>query len=557
MKLTFHFVIYNFIFAEITHQTLKKFLLFLIFIFSFSKAQYSIPTTERNALVAIFNQTNGQNWAQTWDISQDSFYWKGVKISNGHVTELNLNGNLLSGEFPTPILSLTNLKKLDLSSNKLTGNVPNLSALINLKYLNISNNNLSGDVFTSFSTLSNIEEIYVGDNAFTSSSANFSNFSNLIALDIANCGFTAVPTSLQNLKSLNVSRNNITDYSNLSAIPNLEELKISGNQLTAIPSVVGNLAHLKTLDASNNSLTQFSALANLTQLEWLSLENDALQNVPNEIQNLQNLIHLNLGRNLLVSGFSAISSLPKLEQLWLDHNQISGNFPAEILTSPHLMSLSVQSNNISGNIPSNIPEICNISNNRFTKSEIESYLNQKPNNTDFVYSPQRYDELKTEAAAVNSSVTLHQLLAASDGYTFNWYKNLDQNINVSSENYTINNVQETDFADYTCEAIVIKDNTLYVLNFADFREPITLKNSLSTTDVNEKLLAIYPNPVEDYLHIFSKNYKIEKVSIFDLTGKIIYSGKETTVNMQKLPSSTYILHIKTPEGFHNFKLIKK
>lgn len=510
--------------------------------------------------MSIYNQTNGDNWTQKWDLSLDPYYWRGVKISGGFVTELNLNGRGLDGNFPSSILNLTKLKKLDVSSNKLTGNVPSLAGLINLFYLNLSNNSLEGDIFQSISNLNKLQEIHLGDNNFELSSKDFSSFSQLISLDISKCNISEIPSNLNTLPNfinLNVSKNNITNYSNLSSITNLEELKISGNQLTEIPSVIGNLTKLKTLDVSNNSLTQFATLSNLTQLEWLSLENNALQNVPSEIQNLQKLIHLNLGRNLLTSGFSTISALPKLEQLWLDHNQISGSFPTEILSSPHLMSLSVQSNNISGNIPSNIPEICNISNNRFTASEIETYLNQKPNNTDFVYSPQRYDELKTEKAAINSSVTLHQLLSSSDGYAFNWYKNLDQNIGVNSENYTINNVQETDFADYTCEAILIKNNTLYVLNFADFREPISLKNTLSTSDVNEKLLAIYPNPVEDFLHIISKNYKIEQVSIFDLTGKLIYSGKDTIINMQKLPSSSYILNIKTSEGFHNFKILKK
>lgn len=539
---------------------MKKFLLLFLFIFSFFQAQYSISNTERNALMSIYNQTNGDNWTQKWDLSLDPYYWRGVKISGGFVTELNLNGRGLDGNFPSSILNLTKLKKLDVSSNKLTGNVPSLAGLINLFYLNLSNNSLEGDIFQSISNLNKLQEIHLGDNNFELSSKDFSSFSQLISLDISKCNISEIPSNLNTLPNfinLNVSKNNITNYSNLSSITNLEELKISGNQLTEIPSVIGNLTKLKTLDVSNNSLTQFATLSNLTQLEWLSLENNALQNVPSEIQNLQKLIHLNLGRNLLTSGFSTISALPKLEQLWLDHNQISGNFPTEILSSPHLMSLSVQSNNVSGSIPSNIPEICNISNNRFTASEIETYLNQKPNNTDFVYSPQRYDELKTEKAAINSSVTLHQLLSSSDGYAFNWYKNLDQNIGVNSENYTINSVQETDFADYTCEAILIKNNTLYVLNFADFREPISLKNTLSTSDVNEKLLAIYPNPVEDFLHIISKNYKIEQVSIFDLTGKLIYSGKDTIINMQKLPSSSYILNIKTSEGFHNFKILKK
>ena len=161
---------------------------------------------------------------------------------------------------------------------------------------------------------------------------------------------------------------------------------------------------IRDSNISNNNIALFTNLQNLQNLEWLSLENNSIANIPSEISNLQNLIHLNLGRNKISAGFSSVINLPNLEQLWLNHNIITGNFPTELLTLPKLMSLSLQSNQLTGNIPNNIPEICNISNNKFTASEIQNYLNQNPQNTDFVYSPQRYDEIKTEKAVLGLSL---------------------------------------------------------------------------------------------------------------------------------------------------------
>ena len=78
------------------------------------------------------------------------------------------------------------------------------------------------------------------------------------------------------------------------------------------------------------------------------------------------------------------------------------------------------------------------------------------------------------------------MLSASDGYDFTWYKNLDNKISTTTENYNINSVKAADFGKYTCEAILIKDNTLYILDFATFREPITLEKTetLATNNPN-------------------------------------------------------------------------
>jgi hypothetical protein len=65
----------------------------------------------RKKCINFYLQSNRwRKWSQTWDLTKDPYYWYGVKTSNGMVTELNLNGNLLKGNFPASVFSLTNLK---------------------------------------------------------------------------------------------------------------------------------------------------------------------------------------------------------------------------------------------------------------------------------------------------------------------------------------------------------------------------------------------------------------------------------------------------------------
>lgn len=542
---------------------MKKIIIFLLFSVII-KAQWSISTSERNALITIYQQSNGPQWSQHWDLEKDPYYWHGVKISNGIVTELKLNGNLLEGNFPSAILSLTNLKKLDLSSNKLSGNTPNLSSLNSLTYLNISDNDFTGDIWTCFSSLTNLEELYVGNNNGTISNTDFSGFTNLKHLDISKLNLTEIPSSLatlQKLSSLNLSNNTIANFTNIASLAQLQEINLSGNSITKVPDEINNFINLKTLDLSNNKITQFSALNSLHNIEWLSLENNNLISIPTEITALEKLTHLNLSRNNISGGTGTLSSLINLEQLWLNHNKLKGNIPANILSMPKLMCLSLQSNELEGNIPNNLPEICNISNNRFSKNNLENYLQLYPENTDFIYSPQRYDEAKTVKAALNSSTSLDQALSSSDGFQFSWLKTLDKNTSVNSENFTINSVKETDYDIYTYEALFIKNDTLYNIYFTNYREPITLESTetLGTDNPENKILVIYPNPTKDYINIKNNNYRIETFNLYDLGGRILktFSGKETQLDLSNLPSSTYILNIKTTEGHQNFKIIKK
>ena len=108
----------------------------------------SVPETDREALVALYNATDGPNWAnnENWLSDAPIGEWYGVRTDdNGRVTWLWLYGNRLSGETPSELSSLSNLNQLRLNNNELSGEIPpELGRLSNLESLVLSDNELRG-----------------------------------------------------------------------------------------------------------------------------------------------------------------------------------------------------------------------------------------------------------------------------------------------------------------------------------------------------------------------------------------------------------------------------
>lgn len=541
--------------------------IFFIFFSTLFSAQYSISSAERSALVSIYQTTNGENWSQTWDLNKDPKNWYGIKIKNHKVAAINLCGNALSGNFPSNLSVFTNLESLDFSNNNLKGDISaSISGLNNLKSLSINDNFLTGDPSSTIASLSGLMELSLGHNLFVINDVNslLQNFPLLKILDISSLNLSEVPqniSSLTQLEVLNLSDNQLKNgFGNLSSLSKLKELKLSGNQFSTIPSEIGNLSQLITLDLSRNFLAKNleMPLSNLKNLEWLSLENNLLENLPNNIGSLTNLIQINLGRNLLSGNFSALLSLKKLQQLLLDHNLIKGDIPSEFFQLTDLQLLSLIGNNLSGNIPSKIPALTFIDDNRFTLADIKNFLDQKPSFTDFTFSPQRYDETISLGAALGENITLKQSLSGND-YQFTWYKNLDEKQNVSNENFYINDLKPEDYTSYTCEAFFAKDYPDYFLELSFFREPIKINSTLAVKET-DKNLSIYPNPTSDILFIRAVNEKVETVSIFDMSGKTIFtdsSSAKLRINVRPFPTGAYLILVKTPTGNKTFKFIKK
>lgn len=84
----------------------------------------------------------------------------------------------------------------------------------------------------------------------------------------------------------------------------LEILYLGGNQLTSVPTELGNLRKLKALNLCDNKIESLpSSLVKLTHLQSLSLHNNRLTLLPVALIKLRNLEELSLRDNPLVVRF--------------------------------------------------------------------------------------------------------------------------------------------------------------------------------------------------------------------------------------------------------------
>ena len=102
--------------------------------------------TDREALVVLYNATDGGNWNRSDNRLSDAPLgeWYGVDTNDDRrVTVLILDNNGLSGEIPAELGSLSNLTELELSDNDLSGEIPlELGRLANLSWMGLSGNGL-------------------------------------------------------------------------------------------------------------------------------------------------------------------------------------------------------------------------------------------------------------------------------------------------------------------------------------------------------------------------------------------------------------------------------
>ncbi len=128
-----------------------------------------VPRKEYEALVALYNAMNGDNWniKTNWldTLNRSIGDWYGITIENGHVIQINLFTNNLKGELPEEIGNLGELQWLNLQNNDIRGEIPyeffNLTKLTTLIF---SFNRISGLLDPEIGQLSNLKYFYIDHN---------------------------------------------------------------------------------------------------------------------------------------------------------------------------------------------------------------------------------------------------------------------------------------------------------------------------------------------------------------------------------------------------------
>ena len=203
----------------------------------------------------------------------------------------------------------------------------------------------SGDIM--YSDVQNITELHLSDYSGDRKIRNIdalSNLTNLKSLDLSLNEIKDINAlkNLSDLEALFLEENQITDISALSGLTKLEVLFLEENQITDI-SALSELTELKMLVLYHNQITDISVLSKLNKLEDLALQSNKVKDI-NALSGLSNLEALNLLNNQ-IEDINALKNLTKLKELYLGNNLIKDCSPIGELTK--LESLFLNDNQIS------------------------------------------------------------------------------------------------------------------------------------------------------------------------------------------------------------------
>ncbi|CAL5058917.1 unnamed protein product [Urochloa decumbens] len=277
--------------------------------------------------------------------------------------ELVLSGNQLNGTIPLGVFKYGNLTLLDLSQNHLIGTVPDkFMSFAQLETLLLSGNRLSGRIPESLQSVMTLYRFGANQNNFTGAvPSSIASHVRMLDLSYNNLSGKISPDFLSHmgLQTVDLTSNMLegTIPSHLSR--SLYRLRLGGNRLSGnIPRSICDGRGLTYLELDSNRLTGNipAELSKCKSLSLLSLASNKLQGpVPAAISSLDKLVVLKLQDNYLSGPIpNTFSNLRILSTMNLSHNSFTGYIPSEILELEKLSTLDLHANNIKGDIPTSI-----------------------------------------------------------------------------------------------------------------------------------------------------------------------------------------------------------
>nr|GMC59721.1 receptor protein kinase TMK1-like [Ipomoea batatas] len=240
----------------------------------------------------------------------DPCKWDHVGCQDKRVIRIQIGHQGLQGTLPSELSKLTQLERLELQWNNISGPLPSLSGLGSLQVLMLSNNQFTSVPADFFAGMSSLQSVEIDNNPFAAweipenlrnasalqnFSANSANLKGKIPGFLDSDGFPG-------LINLHLALNSLEGELPLgfSSLP-IEALWLNGQKLSGTIDVLQNMTFLEEVWLHSNGFTgPLPNLSGLKALEVLSLrDNSFVGPVPSSLVNLESLKVVNLSNNLL------------------------------------------------------------------------------------------------------------------------------------------------------------------------------------------------------------------------------------------------------------------
>lgn len=497
-------------------SSMNKYILAIALLAIFTGSYAQLPTqAEYNALIDLYNSTNGSNWTNKtgWSTANPSVVqsvsnWYGVRTdANGHVTDLDLDG-ILDFSYVTD-----NNGYQVYPGNNLVGPLPSsIGNLPWLRILNFGGNQVSGSIPTEIGQLSSLVWLIGAKNSLTGN----------------------IPSSIGNLT-------------------NLDRILMEQNQLTgSIPSSIGNLTNLWGLQFFSNSLSGPipPEMGNLTNLVYLDLSDNQLTGeIPSSLGGLTHAWSIGLHQNKLSGSIPAsLGQLPNIGVLYLSENLLTGTIPSSLSALSTISDLELSNNDLAGAIPTSLGSLLasgkmRVYNNRFTFTDFFPLkdvlvpagfrVSQKPAESEMQYSIEEggtltfttdidrnlQPECEYQWFRMDNGVKTELSAKSTTGYSITILAN-DQVSITATYYYEITN------PDFSYSKIVGSNKIVTINTFKpNYIRTIVVQNSGNTTD---EYLNEWPNRIS-YTYFDGLGRPIEEVTVestwqetADLVRPIVY-----------------------------------
>ena len=283
------------------------------------QAQSTIPASEQEALLELYDQCGGSGWAEgyNWRVASGPDKYAGVIIESGHVQGIALDGVGLTGQLPKSFFT----------------------AFPELRLVGLSNNRLSGPIPEAFGEMTKLQALTLSSNLWTGQLPNLDKLVNMKILHLAN--FYNVDTKG------NVISEVTGTLPDISKMPQLEYIDASFSNLSGqLPEQINLCRNLQVLELSFNQLTGSipASIGECTELQIFSVQNNKMSG---EIPDLSTLV--NLGKPLDLG-----LGITEPGRLYLNSNQFTGPFPESITMLPRLQRFSCANNKLTGALPQDL-----------------------------------------------------------------------------------------------------------------------------------------------------------------------------------------------------------